>query len=141
MKVFVTGAAGFIGRAVVEDLKKNGHEAIGLARSDASADKITKAGGEVIRGDIEDLESLKKGAKEADGVVHLAFIHDFSAEGFAKALEVDRAAIRAMADAMEGTGKPLAIASGTLIVAGSERATEDDRKFGPANPFQHQYHC
>ena len=130
MKVFVTGAAGFIGRAVVEDLTKNGHQALGLARSDASAEKIKKAGGEVIRGDIEDVESLKKGAKEADGVVHLAFIHDFSAEGFAKALEVDRAAIRAMADAMEGTGKPLAIASGTLFVAGSERATEDDRMSG-----------
>lgn len=128
MKVFVTGAAGFIGRAVVEDLRNNGHEAIGLARSDASADKIKKAGGEVIRGDIEDLESLKKGATESDGVIHLAFIHDFSAEGFAKALEVDRAAISAMAEAMQGTGKPLAIASGTLIVAGSERGTEDDRK-------------
>lgn len=125
MKVFVTGAAGFIGRAVVEELTKSGHQALGLGRSDASAEKIAKAGGQVHRGDLEDLESLKRGAKAADGVVHLAFIHDFSEEGFAKALAADRAAIQAMAEVMAGTGKPLVIASGTLIVAGSNRATED----------------
>lgn len=125
MKVFVTGAAGFIGRAVVEDLTKNGHEAIGLARSDTSAKKVTEAGGQVHRGDLEDLESLKSGAKAADGVVHLAFIHDFSEEGFAKALEADRAAIQAMGEVMEGTGNPLVIAGGLLLVAGIDRADED----------------
>jgi len=127
MKVFVTGAAGFIGRAVVEQLTKNGHQALGLARSDASAQKIRAAGGEVHNGDLDDIESLKSGAKAADGVIHLAFVHDFSEEGFAKALETDRAAIAAMADAMEGTGKPLIIAGGTLLVAGIDRANEDTK--------------
>jgi nucleoside-diphosphate-sugar epimerase len=114
MRVFVTGAAGFIGRAVVQELLKNGHQVLGLARSDASAEAITKAGAEPHRGDLEDIESLKSGAKAADGVIHLAFIHDFN--NFARAAAVDRAAIAAMGEVMAGTGKPLVIASGTMGV-------------------------
>ena len=127
MKVFVTGAAGFVGRAVIEELTKHGHEAIGLARSDASAEKVTQAGGKVHRGDLKDLESLKSGAKVADGVIHLAFIHDFSEEGFPKALEADRDAIQAIGEAMAGTGKPFVITGGTLLVAGLDRADEDTK--------------
>jgi nucleoside-diphosphate-sugar epimerase len=123
MRVFVTGAAGFIGRAVVQELLKNGHQVLGLARSDASAEAITKAGAEPHRGDLEDIESLKSGAKAADGVIHLAFIHDFN--NFARAAAVDRAAIAAMGEVMAGTGKPLVIASGTMGVLKGKLATED----------------
>lgn len=123
MRVFVTGAAGFIGRAVVQDLLKNGHQVLGLARSDASAALIAKAGAEVHRGDLEDVESLKSGAKAADGVIHLAFIHDFS--NYAGAVAVDRAAIEAMGSVLAGTGKPLVIASGLLGLVKGQVGTED----------------
>ncbi|EXJ90950.1 hypothetical protein A1O1_04057 [Capronia coronata CBS 617.96] len=123
MRVFVTGAAGFIGRAVVQELLHNGHQVLGLARSDANAEILTKAGAEVHRGNLEDPESLKSGAHAADGVIHLAFIHDFS--DFARATKVDREAIEAMGEAMAGTGKPLVIASGTLGVSNGKLATED----------------
>jgi nucleoside-diphosphate-sugar epimerase len=123
MRVFVTGAAGFIGRVVVQELLNNGHQVLGLARNDASAEIITKAGAEPHRGDLEDIESLKSGAKAADGVIHLAFIHDFS--DFARVTAVDRAAIEAMGEVMAGTGKPLVIASGTLVVPQGKLATED----------------
>lgn len=136
MLVFVTGAAGFIGQAVVKELLDHGHQVLGLARSDSSAETITQAGGQVHRGDLGDVESLKSGAKAADGTIHLAFIHDFSEEGFVKALQTDRDAIEGMADAMEGTGKPLVIASGALIVAGlGKRATEDTKAPPPTNLF------
>jgi len=123
MRVFVTGAGGFIGKAVILDLLKNGHQVLGLARSDPSADAISKAGAEVLRGDIEDLESLENGAKSADGVIHLAFIHDFA--DFERVLAVDRAAIQTMGDAMTGTGKPLVIASGSMLLPKGSLATED----------------
>ena len=125
MRVLVTGAAGFIGRAVVKELLNHGHQVLGLARNDTSAEAITKAGAEPYRGDLEDTESLKSGVKAADGVIHLAFIHDFS--DFARALAVDRRAIEAMGEAMAGTGKPLVIASGTLItrLPNGKTATED----------------
>ena len=123
MRVFVTGAPGFIGQAVIQELLDHGHSVVGLARSDASAEKVSKAGAEVLRGDIEDLDSLQRGAKEADGVIHLAFIHDFS--NFARGCEVDRNAIQAMAEAMEGTQKPLVFASGTLMLRKGGVATED----------------
>jgi nucleoside-diphosphate-sugar epimerase len=114
MRVFVTGAPGFIGSAVLEELLKKGHTVLGLARSDASAEKVSNTGAEVHRGDIEDLESLKSGARAADGVIHLAFIHDF--DNFVRGCEVDQAAIQAMAEAMEGTNKPLVIASGLMLL-------------------------
>lgn len=123
MRVFVTGAAGFIGQATVEELLKNGHKVLGLARSDASAEIITKLGAEPHRGDLEDLESLKSGAKMTDGVIHLGFIHDFT--DYIRACAVDKAAIGAMGEALAGTGKPFVIASGTLGYPKGVLATED----------------
>ena len=123
MRVFVTGAAGFIGRATVQELVKNGHQVLGLARSDASAEAVTKAGAEPHRGDLKDIESLKTGAKAADGVIHLAFIHDF--QDLAGACATDRAAIEAMGEVLAGTGKPLVIASGTLTCHKGVLAIED----------------
>ncbi|OAP57999.1 hypothetical protein AYL99_07089 [Fonsecaea erecta] len=133
MLVFLTGAPGFIGRVTIEELLNHGHEVLGLARSDASAETISKLGAQVHRGDLEDLESLKSGAKKADGVIHLAFIHDFS--DYAKAAAVDQAAIEAMASTMAGTGKPLVIASGTMLVRKGKLATEDDEP-ERGTPFQ-----
>ena len=123
MRVFVTGAAGFIGRAVVKELLDNGHQVLGLARSSANVEILTKAGAEVHQGDLENLESLKNGARATEGVIHLAFLHDFS--DFARAARVDRAAIEAMGEAMAGTEKPLVIASGTLGVSTGKLATEE----------------
>ena len=123
MRVFVTGAAGFIGKATVQELIKNGHQVLGLARSDASIEAITKAGAEPHKGDLKDIESLKSGAKAADGVIHLAFIHDFS--DFPGVCAIDRAAIAAMGEELAGTGKPLVIASGTLGCPKGILATED----------------
>ena len=133
MRVFVTGAAGFIGRAVIQELLNNGHQVLGLARSDASAEIITKAGAEPHRGDLEDIKSLKRGARAADGVIHLGFIHDFS--NFARATAVDRAAIEAMGEVMAGTGKPLVIASGTMMLPKGKLGTEDTEADRNNPPF------
>ena len=122
MRVFVTGAVGFIGRAVVQELLGNGHQVLGLARNEASAESVRKAGGEPHMGDLEDPDSLARGAKAADGVIHLAFIHDF--KDFARPTVVDRAAIQAMSKALAGTGKPLVIATGTLSLEDGTLATE-----------------
>jgi nucleoside-diphosphate-sugar epimerase len=130
MRVFVTGAAGFVGRAVTQELIQNGHQVLGLARSDASAETLTKLGAEVHRGDLEDLESLKSGAAAADGVIHLAFGHDFSK--MAENCATDRAAISALAESL--AGKPLVITGGTMSCKHGELATEDSEgeRFGPA---------
>jgi nucleoside-diphosphate-sugar epimerase len=115
MRIFVTGASGFIGSAVVPELIAAGHQVVGLARSDASAKALIAAGAEVHRGTLQDLESLRAGAAAADGVIHLAYIHDST--DYATIGQTDVRAIEAMGDALEGTGKPLVITSATIFVA------------------------
>jgi nucleoside-diphosphate-sugar epimerase len=131
MRVFVTGAAGFIGTATTKELIANGHRVFGLARSDANAKALEKMGAEVHRGSLEDLDSLRKGAKETDGTVHLAFVHDFSK--FEENGRIDKHAIEAMGDVLEGTNKPFIVTSGTGLVAPGKVATEDMRPAASAH--------
>jgi nucleoside-diphosphate-sugar epimerase len=112
MRVFITSASGWIGSAVTRELLASGHEVVGLARSDASAAAVEALGAEVRRGDLTDLDSLRAAAEGADGIIHTAFIHDFSAHEDAAA--VDFAAVSLFGDLLEGTDKPLVIASGIL---------------------------
>ena len=132
MRVFVTGAAGFIGSATTKELIANGHQVVGLARSDANVETLKKLGAEVHRGSLEDIESLKTGAKNADGVIHLAFIHDFST--FAENGQVDKRAIEAMGSVLEGTNKPFVITSGVAMISPGEFATEDMMRHQPGMP-------
>jgi nucleoside-diphosphate-sugar epimerase len=121
MRVFVTGASGHIGSAVVPELVQAGHQVVGLARSDASAKAVEAAGAEVRRGDLDDLDGLRAAAATADGVIHLAFKHDLiGPDGRPAAIAADLAAIKALASALEGTGKPLVTTSGTLMLSFAE---------------------
>ncbi len=124
MRVFITGAAGFIGTATTRELIANGHTVLGLARSDENAAALEKLGAEVHRGSLEDLDSLRAGAKATDGTIHLAFIHDFSK--FAETGQIDKRAIDAMGEALAGSNKPFIVTSGTLLVAPGRLATEED---------------
>ena len=127
MKIFVTGASGWIGSAVVPELLGAGHQVIGLARSDASADALTAAGAEVQRGTIDDHDSLRARATAADGVIHLAFKHEEAFSGdFAGASEADRRAIEVLGEALGDAGQPLVIASGVAGLAPGRVATETD---------------
>jgi nucleoside-diphosphate-sugar epimerase len=124
MRVFVTGASGFMGSAIIPDLIAHGHSVVGVGRNDASAAEIEAMGAEAFRGSLEDPEGLARGAAGADGVIHLAFNHDFSR--FAENGQTDKRVIEAMGEALAGTAKPLIVTSGTALIAPGKVATEDD---------------
>jgi nucleoside-diphosphate-sugar epimerase len=127
MRIFVTGASGWIGSAVLPELIGAGHHVVGLARSDASAAALTAAGAEVHLGSLDDLDSLRSGAAASDGAIHLAFRHDLAFSGdFQGAADADRRAVEALGDALAGSDRPLLIASGTLGVSPGHLATEAD---------------
>ena len=135
MHVFVTGASGHIAAAVIPELVRNGHQVIGLARSDASAEAVAALGAEVVRGDIDDLDTLSKAAADADGVIHLAFKHEAMRTGdFMGAVDSDLAATRAIGESLIGTGKPFVTTGGTLMLAmagiAGRPGTEDDQSEG-----------
>jgi nucleoside-diphosphate-sugar epimerase len=138
MRVFVTGASGHIASAVIPELLDNGHQVVGLARSDASAEAVAALGAEVRRGDLDDLDGLRAGAAEADGVIHLAFKHEAMRTGdFMAAVSADLAAIQAIGETLVGTDKAFVTTGGTLMLAmagptgpGARFGTEDDQVDG-----------
>lgn len=130
MKVFVTGASGFIGTAFIPEILKAGHEVIGLARSDSAAAKVEALGSniKILRGSLEDLDVLKSGAKEADAIVHLGFIHDFS--NYEKSCVIDRKAILAILESIENTDKAFINTIATSTLTSERVATEEDKTSG-----------
>ncbi|HEY2475640.1 MAG TPA: SDR family oxidoreductase [Candidatus Cybelea sp.] len=124
MRIFVTGASGFIGSATVAELIDAGHHVLGLARSDASAAAVAAAGAEVLRGSLDDLDSLQKGAARSDGIIHTAFIHDWA--NFPAAAAADVRAIEALGEAVAGSERPLVVTSGTALIAPGRVVTEED---------------
>jgi nucleoside-diphosphate-sugar epimerase len=134
MRIFVTGSTGFIGSALVPDLIKAGHQVLGMTRSEAGAEKLRAAGAEVLHGNLEDLDSLRKGAADSEGVIHLAFSHDFSQ--FEKNAADERRAITALGEVLEGSDRPMVVTSGTAMAANvdGKPSTED----GPTASWNHR---
>ncbi|WP_246793910.1 SDR family oxidoreductase [Burkholderia perseverans] len=132
MRIFLTGATGFIGSALVPELIAAGHQVLGMTRSDAGAQALAEAGAEVYRGTLEDPESLRRGAEQADGVIHTAFDHDFSR--FAENCEKDKRAIAALGAALAGSDRPLVITSGTGMGSGEPGTLASEDVFNDSHP-------